>query len=55
MEKEVLAQILTNQLCILATLETMGDFQLLPIQQGNIENRIKETKEIRDKLLEEIE
>lgn len=42
-------QILTNQLCILATLKTLGISKLLPIQKQNIEKRIKETMELRDK------
>jgi hypothetical protein len=42
-------QILTNQLCILATLRTIGQNILHPIQQENIQERIKETKKLRDK------
>lgn len=42
-------QILTNQLCILATLGTIGKNILHPIQQENIQERIKETKKLRDK------
>lgn len=42
-------QILTNQLCILATLKTIGKGILHPIQQLNIEDRIKETMKLRDK------
>ena len=42
-------QILTNQLCILATLGTIGKNILHPIQQENIKERIKETKALRDK------
>jgi hypothetical protein len=41
-------QILTNQLCILATLGTIGEKILHPIQQENIQKRIKETMKIRD-------
>ena len=37
-------QILTNQLCILATLKTLGFYKLHPVQEENIEKRIKETK-----------
>lgn len=46
---EVEKQILTNQLCILATLGTLGSKILHPIQQENIQKRIKETKNLRDK------
>ena len=41
-------QILTNQLCILATLETIGRRKLHPKQIANIEKRIEETFELRD-------
>ena len=44
---EVEKQILTNQLCILATLSTLGWSMLHPVQQENIQKRIKETKELR--------
>ena len=44
-------QILTNQLCILATLGTIGKFKLHPIQQENIQERIRETKNLRDRRL----
>ena len=44
---EIEKQILTNQLCILATLGTIGEKILHPIQQKNIQERIKETKELR--------
>lgn len=47
---EVEKQILTNQLCILATLKTTGYKTLLPIQIENIENRIKETIALRDSI-----
>ena len=46
---EVEKQILTNQLCILATLGTIGKNILHPIQQENIQKRIEETKKLRDK------
>lgn len=46
---EIEKQILTNQLCILATLKTIGQNILHPIQQENIQERIKETKELRDR------
>lgn len=46
---EVEKQILTNQLCILATLKTIGNKVLLPIQQDNIQQRIKETMNLRDR------
>ncbi len=46
---EIEKQILTNQLCILATLRTIGDKILLPIQQENIQKRIKETMKLRGK------
>ena len=42
-------QILTNQLCILATLKTIGFNKLHPIQLENIEKRIEETKKVRGK------
>lgn len=48
-------QILTNQLCILATLETIGIRALLPIQVENIRKRIKETMELRNKGIKEDE
>lgn len=41
-------QILTNQLCILATLKTIGRRKLHPVQLENIEKRIEETFEVRD-------
>ena len=41
-------QILTNQLCILATLGTIGGRMLHPIQQQNIQKRIKETMKLRE-------
>ena len=44
---EVEKQILTNQLCILATLGAIGKNQtLLPIQHENIQNRIAETQKL---------
>lgn len=43
-------QILTNQLCILATLSTLGRFMLHPIQQKNIQKRIDETMKLRGEL-----
>ena len=46
---EIEKQILANQLCILATLGTIGNNILHPIQQENIQKRIKETKELRDR------
>lgn len=49
MSEEKLNQILTNQLCILATLKTIGIRKLLPIQIDNINQRLKETIKIRDK------
>lgn len=42
-------QILTNQLCILATLETLGIHKLHIKQIENIQNRINETIKLRDK------
>ena len=45
---DVEKQILTNQMCILATLSTLGWNKLHPIQQENIQKRIQETKRIRD-------
>ena len=44
---EVEKQILTNQLCILATLGSLGYEKLLTIQIENIQERIKETMELR--------
>ena len=44
---EIEKQILTNQLCILAILGTIGEKILLPIQKNNIQKRIKETKDLR--------
>lgn len=48
-------QILTNQLCILATLKSIGRDKLVSEQKKNIENRIKETKTIRDALKDSIQ
>lgn len=50
MSKDVEEQILTNQLCILATLSTIGEGKLHPQQMKNIQDRITETKRIRDKV-----
>ena len=46
---EVEKQILTNQLCILATLRVIGAKTLYPMHVENIQERIKETIELRDK------
>ena len=48
----ILEQILTNQLCILATLKTLGIEKLQFIQITNIEDRINETFKIRKELKE---
>lgn len=52
MMSEVEKQILTNQLCILATLGTIGKNLLHPIQHENIQKRIQETIKVRDKNVE---
>lgn len=51
MKKEVIKQILTNQLCIMATLETLAlGNEFHTIQIINLEERIEETKKVREKI-----